>query len=85
VQPASKVFLIACLALLLSVVFAFADDKLASGAAPAWDVKTNTFVQPKTFAELPALPPDQLEKVDVARIDLLCAEALPGAADKHFA
>ena len=31
--------------------------------------------------KLLALPPDQLEKVDIARIDLLCAEGLPGAED----
>jgi hypothetical protein len=35
--------------------------------------------QPNTLAELLALPPEQLEKVDIARIDLLCAEGLPGA------
>ena len=42
-------------------------------------VFTNDFPTPTNFAQLLALPPDQLDKVDIARIDLLCAEGLPGA------
>lgn len=40
-------------------------------------VKPEDFKQPGTLAELLALPSDQLNKVDIARIDLLCAEGLP--------
>jgi len=83
VQRACAGFLIACLALPLSAAVARADDQStnapAVAASPA--AKTDSFIQPKTLAELLALPPDQLEKVDIARIDLLCAEGLPGADD----
>lgn len=34
---------------------------------------------PKTLAELLALPSNQLERVDVALMNLLCAEGLPGS------
>jgi hypothetical protein len=37
------------------------------------------FKQPATLKELLALPPADLEKVDLARMNLLCAEGLPGA------
>lgn len=44
-------------------------------------VQTNStpqeFKQPNTLAELLAIPPEELDKVDIARIDLLCAEGLP--------
>ena len=42
-------------------------------------VKPDTFTQPKTLAELLALAPDLLEKVDIARMNLLCAEGLRGS------
>lgn len=41
--------------------------------------QSKNFAQPKRFAELLALPPEQVEWVDIARVDLLCAEGLPGA------
>ncbi len=34
---------------------------------------------PKSYAELTALPPDKIEQVDIALMNLLCAEGLPGA------
>jgi hypothetical protein len=34
---------------------------------------------PKSLAELLALPPDQLERVDIGLMNLLCAEGLPGS------
>lgn len=34
---------------------------------------------PKSFAELIALSPEELGKVDIARMNLLCAEGLPGS------
>ncbi|MBK9989191.1 MAG: hypothetical protein IPP19_00245 [Verrucomicrobia bacterium] len=37
------------------------------------------FKQPTSLPELLALPPESLDKVDVARINLLCAEGLRGA------
>ncbi len=37
------------------------------------------FRQPRTFKELLALPPEQLERCDIGLINLLCAEGLPGA------
>ena len=40
--------------------------------------------QPATLKELLALPPADLEKVDLARMNLLCAEGLPGAEDSKI-
>jgi hypothetical protein len=51
-------------------------DTSSTNSLPA---QADNSKQPKTLAELLALPPDQLENVDIARIDLLCAEGLPGA------
>lgn len=51
-------------------------NELALGKPAA---KFDTFKQPTTLAELLALPPDQLENVDIALISLLCAEGLLGA------
>jgi hypothetical protein len=39
------------------------------------------FTQPTTLAELLALSPGQIEQVDIARINLLCAEGLRGSED----
>ena len=74
---------LACLALQLSAGVLLAAGQSTNGTAGASSqtAKADTFIQPKTLAELLALPPDQLEKVDIARIDLLCAEGLPGAED----
>ncbi|MCU0783679.1 MAG: hypothetical protein MUF81_06450 [Verrucomicrobia bacterium] len=41
--------------------------------------ESQAFKQPKTLAELLALNPEQLEKVDIARMNLLCAEGLRGS------
>lgn len=41
--------------------------------------ETETFKQPKTLAELLALKPEDLGAVDIERMNLLCAEGLPGA------
>ncbi len=42
-------------------------------------VETSTFKQPETLKELLALKPAELEHCDIARMNLLCAEGLPGA------
>ena len=39
------------------------------------------FKQPTTLKELLALPPEQLENCDIARMNLLCAEGLRGSED----
>lgn len=39
----------------------------------------NAFKQPTTFLELCNTPTEQLEKCDIALMNLLCAEGLPGA------
>ena len=39
---------------------------------------------PTTFAELCALTPEALEKCDLARINLLCAEGLPGSESMNL-
>lgn len=47
--------------------------------APAITTDAPTRAEPKTFAELIELSDDELEQIDIARINLLCAENLPGA------
>jgi hypothetical protein len=58
-----------------------ADEKSSERPAPKSEDKAETFKQPHTLAELLALPPDQLEKVDIALINLLCAEGLRGSEE----
>ena len=59
----------------------FSADKALEPPAPKSEAtnKAETFQQPKTLAELLALPPAQLEKVDIAVLNLLCAEGLRGS------
>jgi len=66
------------LAFVLTTTIAFADTNTVGSSEL---VSTNLFIQPTNLTQLLALPPDQLEKVDIARIDLLCAEALPTSAN----
>lgn len=42
------------------------------------------FHQPRTLKELLALPPDQLDKVDIGLMNLLCAQGLPGAENLNI-
>ncbi len=48
------------------------EPKVEEAAKPALPV-------PKNFAELIALSPEELGKVDIARVNLRCAEGLPGS------
>lgn len=67
---------------LLCVSIASAANETNKPAATAEaSVKLEEFKQPGTLAELLALPPDQIEKVDIARMNLLCAEGLRGSED----
>jgi hypothetical protein len=80
VKAANWLILFACLT--LAGASAAPVDQKASDkpAAKAEDKnKAENFKQPRTLAELLALPPDQLEKVDIALINLLCAEGLRGS------
>jgi hypothetical protein len=59
---------------------AFAGDATTNATSDARLTTTNQdSLQPQTLEQLLALPPDQLEGVDIARLDLLCAEGLPGS------
>lgn len=80
-KSANGLVLAACLAL-VGVGIA-ADEKASDKPAPTSSeaAPSSVFKQPKTFAELLALKPEDLEKVDIALIDLLCAEGLRGAED----
>jgi hypothetical protein len=60
----------------LAILVCFAFSILISPNSFASDFK-----QPITFKELLALSPVDLEKVDLARMNLLCAEGLPGSED----
>lgn len=65
------VFVFAVLVAVASGVgIAFAQQKPTAPAA---------FIQPTTFSELVAVKPEDLPKVDLARMNLLCASGLPGA------
>ena len=46
--------------------------------------QTSTFKQPETLNELLSLSPADLEKCDIARMNLLCAESLPGAENLNM-
>jgi hypothetical protein len=59
----------------LAILVCLAFSILISSNAPA----AEPFKQPTTLNELLALPPADLEKCDIARMNLLCAESLPGA------
>ncbi len=48
-------------------------------------VEPPTFKQPETLNGLLALSPAELEHCDIARMNLLCAEALPGAENLNVA
>ena len=45
------------------------------------DIPAEAEQQPRTLKELLALPSDQIEKVDIGLMNLLCAKGLPGAED----
>lgn len=82
VKAANAVILIVCIALVGAGVKAADEKPSDKPAAKSEDkVKPESFRQPKTLSELLALPPDQIEKVDVALINLLCAEGLHGSED----
>jgi len=48
---------------------------------PISAIESPSFQQPKMLNELLTLSPAQLERCDIARLNLLCAEGLPGAED----
>jgi len=65
-------------AIVLATTIAFAETNTFNSVAL---VSTNISITPTNLAQLLALSPEQLEKVDIARIDLLCAEGLQGSED----
>jgi hypothetical protein len=71
----SRPISVALLAILLTVTIALAE----TNSVPL--VSTNISITPTNLAQLLALPPEQLEKVDIARIDLLLAEGLPSSTN----
>jgi hypothetical protein len=59
---------------------AFAGDTTTNVPSDVRSITANQdSTQPKTLDQLLALPPDRLEDVDIARLDLLCAKGLPGS------
>ncbi|MGH7990428.1 MAG: hypothetical protein ACREDS_09610, partial [Limisphaerales bacterium] len=66
-------FSIAAIVLATTIAFAETNSVLLTS--------TNFSLTPTNLAQLLAIPPDQLEKVDIARIDLLCAEGLPSSTN----
>ncbi len=83
--PAAKLRLRGCIGALVlgggiitaGVAFAAMRPQSASpAAAPASQPAT-----PQSVADLLAVPPEALEKLDLALVNLLCAKGLPGAED----
>jgi hypothetical protein len=74
----SRSRLLALLAIVLTTTMAFAETNTVISSEL---VSTNSFVQPTKLTQLLALPPEQLDKVDIARMNLLCAEGLSGSED----
>jgi hypothetical protein len=81
VQRGLRLLLIAYVTIIFGAHDARSDDKAPNRPEPTFSEtpKQEVLRQPQTLAELLALPPERLEKVDIALIDLLCAEGLPGA------
>jgi hypothetical protein len=75
---ATRRFSIVLLAIVLTTTIAFAETNAVNSAAL---VSTNISITPTNLAQLLALPPEQIEKVDIARMNLLCAEGLRGSED----
>jgi hypothetical protein len=69
---------IALLAIALVTTFAFAETNSVGLVAL---VSKNISITPTNLAQLLALSPQQLEKCDIARMNLLCAEGLHGSED----
>ena len=74
-----KRFTAICAAFLVCLSVSCTEKKADKETVHVQSPKTEEFKQPKSLAELLALSPESLEKVDVARIDLLCAEGLNGS------
>ena len=72
---ATRQFSIVLLAIVLTPTIAFAETNSVSL------VSTNISITPTNLAQLLALSPEQLEKCDIARMNLLCAEGLRGSED----
>ena len=72
----SCLFVLLAIALMPDIDFAGTNTANSTTFA-SWNIS----ITPTNLAQLLALSPDQLEKVDIARIDLLLAEALPSSAN----
>lgn len=84
VKAATAIVLAVCLAAAAARVSAD-DEKPPNKPARNSETNTPSFKQPHTLTELLALPSDQLEKVDTALINLLCAEGLRGSENLDVA
>lgn len=62
------------------VVLGKSRNQAKQASSPAIEVR-NQFEQPRSLAELLNLRPDQLPLVDIAAMNMLCAQGLPGAED----
>src|SRR5271167_1890296 len=73
-----RVFPFIAVGLVTVGVFAWIHFRPQNTSATA-DIDPPSFKQPETLKELLALSPAELEHCDIARMNLLCAEGLPGA------
>jgi hypothetical protein len=80
-----RVWILAAGLLVVAAIFAFTRDWRRT-VAPKKPMPITAkpiakpFKQPTTLAELMALTPAELDHCDIARMDLLCTQGLPGAA-----
>jgi hypothetical protein len=65
----------------LGVLGLFGAQALRPHPAPAASASAASKPIPTSYYDLLAMPPDELAKVDVALMNLLCAKGLPGADD----
>jgi len=77
-------FIILLIGISSSLVWIQANQNLPMPDAVA-AVEPPAFKQPETLPGLLALSPAELEHCDIARMNLLCAEALPGAENLNVA
>lgn len=75
-QAFRRTLIVVFVAAVAGVGIVFAQQKPATSAE---------FVQPTTFAELISLKPEGIAKVEIARLNLLCASGLPGAEQMDLA
>jgi len=72
---------LACIAALAFGAYIIVGNEDAKESSPLKESADAPCVAPSTYADLIALSPEELEETDIARMNLLCAQGLPGAEE----